>query len=357
MSNIYFKGWKKFPIIDIFHIKNTHSITKKQIIENSGSHPYVTAKAGNNSVESYISYDIDEIEEGNSILIGGKTLIVSYQPYDYFSNDSHNLSLCLKDKSKKTQKIQLFLVTALKASLSSLYTWGDSISKKTIIKDYIFLPSINGGEPDWDLMEGFIKDVEVKTNESLVKLKSISNNNKLNINLLRWETFHIYDLFEIDSGNKFDKSKMDTAEKNINFVGRSHFNNGVTDKVNVFNEVKPYEKGYLTLALGGAYLGSCFVQNDSFYTSQNVVVLKPKSEMTWEVKQFIATTIFIESQNNYRAFIKELNAHIKRDFVFMLPTLKKGIPDYKHMTDYINSVQNKVVNSFNCLKSTENTIK
>ena len=32
----------------------------------------------------------------------------------------------------------------------------------------------------------------------------------------------------------------------------------------------------MTLSLGGEYLGSCFIQPDVFYTSQNVVVLIPK---------------------------------------------------------------------------------
>ncbi len=351
MNSKSFKNWKKFPIIDFFNIKNTHSILKKDIVENSGIHPYVTAKEGNNSVESYISYDMEKIEKGNSILIGGKTLVISYQPYDYFSNDSHNLALYLKDESKATKNIQLFLVVSLKASLSSLYTWGDSISKRTIVKDYVFLPSNDGVKPDWTFMENYINNVENETNNALSDLKSATTSRTPNLDLCSWKEFHIYDVFEIDSGNKFDKSKMDTSTEAVDFVGRSNFNNGVTTKVNVFNDIKPYEKGNLTLALGGAYLGSCFVQINSFYTSQNVVVLKPKNDISWEAKQFIATAIFIESQNNYRAFIKELNAHIKRDFSFMLPAKEEKVPDYEYMTDYIKNVQKEVKNSFSSLRA------
>ena len=355
MININYKGWKKFQITEIFTIKNTHSILKKQVIENSGPHPYVTAKEGGNSVESYISYDMEEIEEGNSILIGGKTLVISYQPYDYFSNDSHNLALYIKDVSKRTKNIQLFLVTALKASLSSLYSWGDSISKRTIVKDYVHLPTGDNNEPDWDFMECFIEGVEIDTKKALDEFKSLIEHNDESLNLLKWEEFHLYDIFHIDSGNKFDKSKMDTYIKAVNFVGRSNFNNGVTTKVNFVSETEPYKEGLLTLALGGAYLGSCFIQDEPFYTSQNVVVLKPKEEMTWEAKQFISTAIFIESQNNYRAFVKELNAHIKRDFSFKLPIKKKGVPDYSYMTNFIINVQSKVNHNFYALKSIVDT--
>ena len=61
----------------------------------------------------------------------------------------------------------------------------------------------------------------------------------------------------------------------INFVGRSNFNNGITQKVNEIHGLKPFDSGCLTLALWGAYLGSCFIQEEPFYTSQNVVVLIP----------------------------------------------------------------------------------
>ena len=112
--------------------------------------------------------------------------------------------------------------------------------------------------------------------------------------------------------------------------------------VNEIDGIKPFPAGYLTLALGGAYLGSCFVQKEAFYTSQNVVVLIPKDNINYETKQFIATAIFRESQNNYKAFIKELNRHIKRDFVIKLPVDEKGNPDYEYMSEFMKKIQLKV---------------
>lgn len=50
----------------------------------SGNIPYVTASEGNNSIVSYVSYDDEMKEEGNSIMIGGKTLVITYQPKDFF---------------------------------------------------------------------------------------------------------------------------------------------------------------------------------------------------------------------------------------------------------------------------------
>lgn len=171
-----------------------------------------------------------------------------------------------------------------------------------------------------------------------------------------WKQFHIYDLFEIDSGTKLDKVKMKTENPTVNFVGRSSANNGVTERVEEIEGIPPFSPGYLTLALGGAYLGSCFVQKERFYTSQNVVVLIPKFEMTLPVKQFIATAIFRESQNNYCAFIKELNAHIKRDFVFSLPVNDKGELNTCFIEEFMSNALKKTLSKFEGLGLIKNVL-
>ena len=73
--------------------------------------------------------------------------------------------------------------------------------------------------------------------------------------------------------------------------------------------------------------------------------------MSLFVKQFIATAIFRESQNNYCAFIKELNAHIKRDFSFKLPT-KDGINiDFDFIESFMQNAHSKTVTTINTLNN------
>lgn len=152
--------WEKFKIIDLFDVRNTHSILKSSIVEDSGTDPYVTASKENNGVCTYVDYDKNQIEEGNAILIGGKTLVITYQESDFYSNDSHNLALYLKEKNARTKNIQLFLVTALRKSIEHLYTWGDSISNTSIQKDSIMLPVTNFGTPDWKYMDEYIDKLD-----------------------------------------------------------------------------------------------------------------------------------------------------------------------------------------------------
>lgn len=351
MSKIETADWKQFKVIDLFEVKNTHSILKNEIEEDSGETPYVTASNENNGVYTYITYNEELKEAGNCIMIGGKTLTITYQKEDFYSNDSHNLALYLNDTDYRTEKVQLFLITALKASIGHTYNWGDSISSKSIQKDIIMLPADKDGNPNFSYMEEYMKNREIAVSASLTKLQSAKQPAVFQkINTKEWRTFHLYDIFEIDSGTKLDKAKMDTTSPKINFVGRSNFNNGITQKVNEIQGLNPYDSGCLTLALGG-YLGSCFIQEEPFYTSQNVVVLIPKENIAFEAKQFIATAIFKESQNNYRAFIKELNAHIKRDFVIKLPANTDGSPDYDYMTAYIRKIKKQSSHTLEALQA------
>lgn len=147
----------------VFAVKNSHNILQSSVIAGSGNIPYVTAGEGNNSVYAYISYDKNQIEEGNAIMIGGKTMVVTYQADDFFSNDSHNLVLYAKDKKLRKELIQLFMVASLNKSLKPIYSWGDSISKTKIVKDKIKLPVTSSGSIDYKFMETYIRAIEKLT--------------------------------------------------------------------------------------------------------------------------------------------------------------------------------------------------
>ena len=98
MAKIDTSGWKEFKLTDIFRMNNTKSIVQKDIVTDSGKTPYVTAQARNNGVLTYINCPNEWLDDGDCIMIGGKTLTFSYQKKPFCSNDSHNIALYLKNK-------------------------------------------------------------------------------------------------------------------------------------------------------------------------------------------------------------------------------------------------------------------
>lgn len=148
-----------FKVVDVFTVKNSGNILSRDIVENSGDTPYLCASRENNSVSSHISYDTKYMDIGNCVFIGGKTFVVTYQEKGFYSNDSHNLILYLKDEEKRTKINQLYLATCVNKSLNHKYSWGDSISNRKIQKDLISLPA-KSGKPDFSTMEILISAVK-----------------------------------------------------------------------------------------------------------------------------------------------------------------------------------------------------
>lgn len=185
-----------------------------------------------------------------------------------------------------------------------------------------------------------------------------------------WKTFYLKDLYIIKMGNKFDKNKMTDEEPLVNFVSRLSYNNGVDGKVDFLENVAPFRKGLLTVALGGSYLGSCFVQEEPFYTAQNVAVMESVTEeMTHNINLFISGLVRYESKIKYYAFGRELNTHINKDFNIKLPIKYNNdgtpfidntyryssdgyIPDWEFIENFIKSLNHKPLTTKN--KSTSN---
>jgi len=99
-------------------------------------------------------------------------------------------------------------------------------------------------------------------------------------------------IFDIQYGNQFDLYKLDSDEKSeINFVSRTRQNLGVVAKVSRLDNIEPFPAGLVTVTLGGSYLLSSFIQEQPFYTAQNIKVLTPKHKMSYKEKLFYCKAI------------------------------------------------------------------
>ena len=74
--------------------------------------------------------------------------------------------------------------------------------------------------------------------------------------------------------------------------------------------INPFEEGLITVALGGSKLLSAFVQKNSFYTAQNVAVLRPRLPMTFEQKVYVCLAIR-QNRFRYSAFGREANRTLR----------------------------------------------
>ena len=360
MNRISSNSWQTFKISDIFVTQNKGNrlqvptgsyVDKTNLID--GNIPRITVTNNNNGIFGY--YDVKK--QDSNYRVFENFISVSFLGTVFYHKNQASLDMkvhCLKPKDFVLNKyVGEFLVAVILASLRES-SYSDQISSTLLPNLDIKLPIYTNGSPNWEYMETYMKNIEEKTNKHIESISQILEINSNKIDTKNWKKFHLYDndLFDIDMGTKLDKVKMTEKNPTINFVGRANANNGITTCVDYIDGIEPYKAGSMTISLGGEYLGSCFVQPKHFYTSQNVIVLLPKNDMSFNVKQFIATMIYKESRTHYKAFIEELNKHIKTDFSFYLPVDSNGNPDWEYMESFMKNVKNSIDNkllSFNSL--------
>lgn len=123
-------------------------------------------------------------------------------------------------------------------------------------------------------------------------------------------TVPVSHLFYVSYGTKFDLKQMEITATDdpdaIRFVSRSRQNLGVSAYVKPYKETEPLAAGLITVALGGSYLLSAFIQQKPFYTAQNVAVLASKTEMTDREKLFYCVCLG-KNRFKYSAFGREAN--------------------------------------------------
>ena len=345
--------WGEFTISELFDIHPTkaYKVTNKDLLEDDGVNPVIVNSGFNNGVGGYTNRDCTEKK---GIITFTDTAAKSPDSFFYQANDfvgyPHVQGMYALNH-KWTENESLFLISVIKAKIADRYDFIEKMTRTDILNLVIKLPVLSNNIPNWNYMNEYIDAIKCKakiTVDNCIKAQEYSTKS---IDVSRFKRFHLYDddLFIIDSGTKLDKVKMSDNAPSVNFVGRANANNGVTDFIDKIDGLEPYKAGYMTISLGGEYLGSCFIQDKPFYTSQNVTVLIPKKEMSYYQKLYIATMVFREGRLHYKAFIDELNRHMKTDFMIPLPVKDDESIDWEYMEFYMKSVEEKAKMKINTL--------
>lgn len=333
--------WKEFMLKELFTVNPTkhHKLTNRNLMQEDGVNPVIVNSSFNNGIGGYTNYDITE--KGNVITFSDTTTSDSifYQPNDFVGYSHVQVVKPILNVEKWNKNSLLFFTVIFKKKASLMnFNYSNKFTRKDALNMIIKLPINDKGELHWEYMENYIKNLENKERNDISKVIDYLDNAKFNkIDTSKWKRFNLYvdNLFEIFSGNKLDKKNMTSIDPSISFIGRSSLDNGVAEKVDKIENIEPYKPGDMTLALGGHYLGSCFIQKEPFYTSQNVNVLRARKDISFNCKLFISTMIFKESQLYYKAFENELNRHVNKGFSILLPVDKNGNPDWEYMENFI----------------------
>ena len=357
------RSWKLFDFTEIFEIKKGF-YNKKPEPSGLGTIPFIGATDGNNGVTEY--YTLDEIESSSKTgeepneplekkLFSGHAVCVTNNGsvgYVYYHDKqftcSHDVNPLYRLDGDFNDLTGLFVASVI---MYDRYRWGYGRKWRPdrMAKSKLKLPATNSGEPDWQWMEDYIKGLKHKPITT-----TIPKINGINLNSSKWKNFYLHRILKVTMGNGIDAISATNDDPKYNYVSRDSNGNGVVGFVDAIDGEEPFPAGAMSLALGGSFLGSCFIQKKPFYTAQNVAVLQEKVPLSDYTKLFIATLIRNECKIKYQAFGRELNAHFRKDFTLKLPVKcnddrividkshefsdKGYIPDWQWMEIYMKSL-------------------
>ncbi len=310
-------------------------ISMEVAYENPWKTPYVTTTSFNNWVETFVDYPAQYEWWKITVSKDWWSADAFLQEYPFCWNEK---VMVLSPKIKMNKKELLFYCYLINKNKYKFAYWRKCSVERINELDLIDIKDF----PKW----------VYNVNINKLTTKNLSWMNKFNVENRGY--FYLKNICKIFMWNKLDYSFMTKDEPKINFVWRSAENNWVVEKVDLIEWVKPYKAWCISVALWWS-LWSSYIQNEDFYTSQNVAVLEFDKSISIYAKLFITTCIINESKYKYFPFWRELNTHIRKDFWFTLPILRDNnwepiidsnkkyneewyIPDREFMENYIKNL-------------------
>lgn len=144
----------------IFDIRPTKKKINADSISFEGRYPYVARGKGDNGIKGYIDFDKEYLNPANTISFGQDTATMNYQAEPYFTGDKIQIFNLNEKYGKLTEKVALYLITAMKKAFSS-FSWGQSsFALKVISHIEVSLPVDDTGNLDIQYMQDRIAELE-----------------------------------------------------------------------------------------------------------------------------------------------------------------------------------------------------
>lgn len=150
--------WKEFYFNEVFRrIQRGKRLKKDDHID--GNMPYISSTALNNGLDQFIGNkeNIRKFKNNISLANSGSVGSCFYHDYEYIASD-HVTSLTL-DKADKY--VYLFMSTIVKR-LEEKYSFNREINDKRIKNEKFILPADKNGNPNWEYMGKFMKNIEAE---------------------------------------------------------------------------------------------------------------------------------------------------------------------------------------------------
>ena len=344
MNKIDTTSWKKYKLTDLFDIILPIGDIQAQKM-NNGVFPLVSSGKNNNGICKYIDRTSkSNLIQANSITVDmfGKAF---FHDYEYYCV-AHGRINILIPKFSINKYTGLYIMRAIESITIPKYEFLDMCSQGALKKEIIKLPVNNKEAPDWEYMESYMKNIMQESEKNIEKLNNIHNSKKT-IDILGWREFSLggdNGLFRIVKGTRLTKANM--KDGNINFIGSSSVNNGITNHISNLEHIHP--ANLITVSYNGS-IGEAFYQEKPFWASDDVNVFYPNFKQSFEIAMFLIPLIRKIGQK-YK-FVDKWKLEDMCNDKITLPINGNGEPDWEYMENYMKNIMNDTKAKLNILKT------
>lgn len=146
-----------------------------------------------------------------------------------------------------------------------------------------------------------------------------------------WKPYRYSELFDIKKGSRLTKADM--LPGRIPYIGATDSNNGITALISNDSNIHPGNT--ISVTYNGS-VAEAFYQEFEFWATDDVNVLYPKFNLNRNIAIFLCVLIHKEKfRYNYG---RKWNKEVMEKSVIYLPSLPNGIPDWRSIDNYMQSL-------------------
>jgi hypothetical protein len=250
-----------------------------------------------------------------TVAMGGSVLSSFVQQEPFYTGQNVKV---LKPKQEMSDLLKLYYCYCIEQNIFRFSTFG---REANVSFESIIVPDVE--EIPQELNNIAISDYEFNKEPIIDK--------KIELNTDNWKWFRYDEIFTVKKGKRLTKADM--LEGNVNFIGASKFNNGLTAKIG--NTEWIHDANTISLSYNGS-IGEAFYQTEPFWATDDVNVLYPKFELNPYIAMFLCTLLPTEK---YRwGYGRKWDLEAMNESTIKLPAGKNDEPDWQFMEDYIKSL-------------------
>lgn len=326
--------YKTFVLGNLFKIRRGKRLIEQDRIK--GDLPYFSASIINNGLTDFIK---------NPLFIEKNRILVSTFGDSYFVKNKFTASdeITLLHNNYISNLSGRFIANMI-SSNKQKFAFGYKAFTNRVEKQKILLPVNSSNEPDYEYMETYMKQIQVKKEKQYLDyitkrvddLKGIDK--PLFLKDKVWDSFYIEDIADIISGRDIYEAERINGE--LPYISSTANNNGIGYFVG--NKNLTLEKECLSVNRNGS-VGYSFYHPYNALFSNDCRKLRPKFKSRY-VGLFLSNQI-TQQKDKYGYGYKMGTARLKKQKI-MLPINIKGEPDYEYMEQYMKYMEYKKLSTY-----------